>query len=64
MDDDNDIQIVGRMSKSERLKVYADVVYTMPIENAMKPCEKIREIAVIGRDTGIAMGHEVIYCVG
>jgi len=63
MDDDNDIRIIGRMSKSERLKVYGEPVYTMAIETTMQKCEKINEVAVIGRDTGIACGHEVIYCL-
>jgi len=63
MDDDGDLTVIGRIAKEERFKVSGDVVYAQPIERTMKSHESIQDIAVIGRETGTTLGHEIIYCI-
>lgn len=63
MDDDNDLQIVGRMTNSERFNVYGDVVYAQAVEFHMKKMTEIGAIIVVGRDLGKEEDCELTYCI-
>lgn len=63
MDEDGDIQVIGRMADSERFKVNGDVIYAQYIEKIMREHPLIQEIVIIGRHTGCSFGHELCYCI-
>lgn len=46
MDDDGDLEIVGRMTAAERIKICGDVVYIPPIENALREHPQIQACSV------------------
>lgn len=46
MDEDGDLEIVGRITTAERIKICGDVVYLPPIENALREHPKIKESCV------------------
>lgn len=62
MDSEGYLYVVGRMSNSERFKVYGDVVYAQPIEKMMSEMKGIEDIIVVGVQLP-SWGDELAYCI-
>lgn len=63
MDDEEFIKILGRFSQTEMCIVDGLNIFPQPIEKTMMTHPQIRDISVVGVNTGTTHGDELCYCI-